>query len=102
MEKLNQSILEYGYVPDQVTIEFSHYCYNIQDIESSILYPVSSTLYDHFTTTMVDISTSGVWVLIFDPYEAKPSICADSCFSSSEKKPLLCWLPLEENQTSKS
>ena len=51
--------------------------------------PVPSTFYDHFTTSMVDIATSGVCMILVAPSVAKPFICVDSCFSASDNKPRL-------------
>ena len=53
----------------------------------SILSPYPSTLSDHLTTNIVDVSPSGAWLLIIAPYGAGYSIHIDSFFSSSEKKP---------------
>ena len=47
------------------------------------------TASDHFTTTMVDISPSGAWLIFVAPYGAKLSIRVEYCFSSSENKPRL-------------
>ena len=47
------------YVPNQGTKESSSYLYNPPHKGASIFSPNPSTVYDHFTTTMVDISPSG-------------------------------------------
>ena len=50
-------------------------------------FPDPSTLSDHLTTTIVDVSPSGAWLIIIAPSGAEYSILVDSCFSSLGKKP---------------
>ena len=48
-----------------------------------------STVSDNLKKSIIFeyIVTSGAWLLIVDPYGAKPSICVDYCLYSSDKKP---------------
>ena len=71
---MKQFILAYGSVPDKVIKEFSYSLYNKSYKGSSILSPEPYTLSNHFTTTMVDNSPSGAWLLIIAPLGATPSI----------------------------
>ena len=98
---MKQFILASGSVPYQVTISVSSF-YNPPHRGESISFPEPSTFSDHFTTTIVDVSPSGAWLIIIAPYGAKSSVCIDSCFSSSEKKPWTDWLPLGDNHSSNS
>ena len=102
IEQVKQFILSYGSVTCQGTIDLSSYLYNPSYIGSCILYLVPSTLYDHFTTPMIDIAPYGVWILIVATSGSKPSICAGSCISSSDNKQQVGWLPLGDNHFYKS
>ena len=82
LDQVKQPILASGSVTDQGTKEWSSYLYNRPHRGEYILYPDPSTLSDHLITTIVDLSTSGAWLLIIVPSGAKSSICIDSCFSS--------------------
>ena len=86
LDQVNQLILAYGSVPDQGIISFSSF-YNPPHRGESISSPDPSTLSNYLITTIVDVSPSGAWLLILDPSGAESSVCVDSCFSSSEKKP---------------
>ena len=77
--------MTYGSIPDQGTKELSSSLYNPLHKGLSILSTNPYTSSDHITNTMVDIYTSGDWLIIISPFGAEPSICIDSCFSSSEK-----------------
>ena len=84
LDQVKQFILASGSVPDQGTIPF-YSLYNPPHRGESISSPDPSTLSDHLTTTIVDVSPSGAWLLILAPSEAESSVCIDSYFSSSEK-----------------
>ena len=56
-----------GSVPDQGTKESSSSLYNPLHRGESILSPDPSTLSDYLTTTIVDVSHSGAWLLILAP-----------------------------------
>ena len=100
MDQVKQFILVYGYVTDQGTKELYSSLYTPPHNGAYILSPNPSTLYENFTSAMVDISPSVYWFIIIDPSGSKLSICIDSCYSS-EKKPRLGWFPLGDNHSSK-
>ena len=83
---MKKFILVSGSAPDQGTKESPSSLYNTPHRGAYMLSLDSSTLSEHFKTTMVDVPPSGAWLLIISPYGAKSSICTDSCFSSSDKK----------------
>ena len=90
-----------GSVTEQVTKELSSYLYNPPHRGASMLSLYLSTFSDNFTTNIVDVPTSGSWLLIIAPSGAKSSICIYSCFYSSEKKPISGWLLLGDSHYSK-
>ena len=100
LDQVKQFILASGFVPDQGTKEYFFSLYNQSHGGESILSLDPSNLSDHLTTTIVDVSPSGAWLLILAPSGAESSICIDSCFSSSEKKPWTDWLHLGDNHSS--
>ena len=100
LDQVNPFILAYLSVPYQVTKESSSSLYNLLNKGAYILSSDPSTLSDHFTTTIVDITPSWSWLLIIDPYGTGPFILIDSC-SSSKNKPRSGWLPLGYNHSSK-
>ena len=102
LKQLNKFILEYGSIPDQVTVYLPPYLHNPPNTGAYILYTVPSNLSDHLTTSMEYIATIGIWMVIVAPYVAKLSIYAYSCFSSLENKMWLGWLPIGDNHSSKS
>ena len=99
LDQVKRFILASGSVPDQGTISFSS-LYNPPHRGESISSPDPSTLSDHLTTIILDVSPSGAWLLILAPSGAESSVCIDSCFSSSENKPWTDWLPLGDNHSS--
>ena len=101
LDQMKQFIWASGSVPDQGIISVSS-LYNPPHRGESISSPDPSTLSDHLTTTIVDVSPSGAWLLILAPPGAKSSVCIDSWFSYSEKKPWTDWLPFGDNHSSNS
>ena len=75
---MNQFILEYVSVSDQVTKESSSSLYNPPHRGEYILSSDPSIFYDHLITTVVDVPPSGSWLLIIAPYGAEYSIFIDS------------------------
>ena len=102
LDQVKQFILASGSVPDQVAKESSSSLYNPPYRGEYILSPDPSNLSHHLTTAIVDVPTSGAWLLIIAPSGAASSIRIDSYFSSSENKPWIDWLPLGYNHYSKS
>ena len=100
--QVKQFFLESGSVPKKINIHPSPSLYNPPHNRPSNLNCGPSTLSEHFTTTMIDIFPSGDLLLIFNPSGSEASMCVDSCFSSSEKKPILCWIPIGDNHYSRS
>ena len=101
LDQVKQFILAYGYIPDQGTNESPYSFFNSPHRGASIFSPYPSTLSDHLTTTMIDVPPSGYWWFIIAPSKSKSSIPINSCFSSSEKKPRLGWLPLGDKHSYK-
>ena len=99
--QMKEFILSSGSIPDQGTNESSSSLYNSSHRGEYILSPDPSNFSDHLITTVVDVTTSGDWLLIIAPYGDESSVRIDSCFSSSEKKPWTGWLPLGDNHSSK-
>ena len=86
LDQVKEFILAYGSVTDQLIINPWSSLYNPPH---SVPYTLTLGLFiasDHFITTMVNISTSGSWLLILAPSGSEYYICLDSCFSSSENK----------------
>ena len=102
LDQVKKFILAYGYVTYQETKESSSSLYNPPQKGEYILSPYTSNLSDHLTTTILDISHSGAWLLNIAPSGAESSIRIYHCFSSSDKKPWTDWLPLGDNHSSKS
>ena len=86
-DQLKQFFLASGSVPDQGTKASSSSLYNPPHRGESMSSPDPSTSSYHLTTTIVDVSPSGAWLLILAPSGAEYSIRVDSFLSSSEKKP---------------
>ena len=101
LDQVKPLILAYGSIPDQVTIYQSYSLYNLPHSGPYNLTLSTSTSYDHFTTTMVDISLSGAWLIIVAPSLPEYHIYVYSCFYSSEKKLWLGWIPIGYNHSSK-
>ena len=80
LDQVKQFILECGSDPEQVTNVSSSSLHNLPHRGPSIFSPDPPTLYNHFTATMVDVTTSGAWLLIISPSGSESSICIDSCF----------------------
>ena len=102
LDQVKKFILASGSVPDQGTKKFIYSLYNPPHRGEYIFYPHPYTFSDHWTTTMVDVTPYGDWLLIIAPSEAELSICIDSYFSSSEKKPWTYWFPIGDNHSSES
>ena len=98
--QVKEFILASGYVPDHGIIDPWYSLYNKPHSGPSTLTLGPFIASDHFITTMVDIAPSGAWLLTIAPSGAEYSICLDSCFSSSEKKPQSCQIPLGDNHSS--
>ena len=67
LDQVKQFILASGSVPDQGTKESSSSLYNPPHRGKSISSLDPYTLSDHLTTTIVDVSSSGAWLLIISP-----------------------------------
>ena len=94
MDQVNQFILSSGSVTDQGTQVSAFSLYNLLHKGLYIFSTDPSTLSDHFTTNMVDISPSIYLFLSIDPSGSKPFICRGYCFFSPEKKLQSGLLPL--------
>ena len=81
LDQVNQFISASGSVNDQGTKESSYSLYNQLHRGESILSLYPFTLYDHLTTTMVDVPPTGTWLLIISLYGAESSIHIDSWLS---------------------
>ena len=101
IDQVKEFILAYGSVPDQGIINPWSSLYNPSHSGPYTLTIGPFIASEHFITTVADISPYGSWFLILYPSGAEYSICIDSCFSSSEKKPWTDWLPFGENHSSK-
>ena len=101
-DQVKQFIMAFGSFIEQVTKKPSYYFYDMPHNGASILSPELSTLSDHFTTTIVDISPYGSRLLIIYPSRDEYSICIYSWLSSSEKKTRSGWIPIGDNHSSKS
>ena len=85
LDQVNKLILEYGFIPNQVTMEFFFSLYKHTHKWASISYINPSTAFFHLENTIVfwfiDSYISGF--LNVAPSVGKPSICVYSCFSYS-------------------
>ena len=102
LDKLKELILASGFVPDQGIIDPWSSFYNPPHSGPFTLTLGPFIASDNIITTMVDIDPSGAWLLIIAPSGAESSIYLDSLFSSSEKKPQSGWIPIGDNNSSKS
>ena len=78
MDQVKEFVLESGYVPDQGIIDPRSSLYNPSHLGPSTLTLGPFISSDHFITTIVDIATSGTWMMIIYPSGAKSSILIDS------------------------
>ena len=87
LDQVKEFILAYGSVPDQGIIDPWSSLNNPPHSGTSTLTLVPFIASDHYIITMVDIASSGAWLLIIAPSGAEYSICLDYCLSYSYKEP---------------
>ena len=77
---MKKFILTSGSVHDQGTVHPWSSLYNTPHSGTSTLTLGTYVASEHLQVTMVDIATSGSWLIIVSTSRSKPVICVKSCF----------------------